>query len=965
MNQQSGIQGEISGQINDLNLKGGYLVNQGRPESLKVKGKVESSTLEDSHHKDGGSVGGSIGFNQQGLSAFNIRGGRSAQTHYEATQKSTLSGVKPEGDIKGPINDDLNKSKEIKRNDNYASTQFNFEGADLAQLAKKAVDKVRELNAKENATPEKAPSEEPIYAKVDKSPEALAKVKARSDEAAAKLPPKSTAHEVDDGVAPPLPPRLETDNAVGRSATRHQSDALPALPKVGKSNASEESDYAEIPAITNRKAKVESDYAEIPAVTNRKAKVESDYAEIPAVTNRKPQIESDYAEIPATTEKAKIAPKAEQGKQGEEPIYAKVDKSPEALARAKARSDEAAAKLPPKPTAHEADDEVAPPLPPRQETESAVGRSATRHQNDALPALPKVGKSNASEESDYAEIPAVTNRKAKVESDYAEIPAVTNRKAKVESDYAEIPAVTNRKAKVESDYAEIPAVTNRKPQVESDYAEIPATTEKAKVAPKAEQGKQGEEPIYAKVDKSPEALAKANKRSDEAVAKLPPKPTAHEADDEVAPPLPPRGEHAESSQPSGKKVPPAVPPKPKVKIENGIVRLDTSASNRPSTEGKEKVESDYAEIPAVTNRKPQVESDYAEIPATTEKAKVAPKAEQGKQGEEPIYAKVDKSPEALAKANARSDEAEAQQGGVKWNAPKAPEDDVPPALPPRPTQGEKGEDKGNTPVSDKVKALELVEQPRGVLQQAKDAFQPLRVKKKIDDVRQSAEEYGGEVTFKYAQSKGEVFKEIIKHIETEHGVCESTCAHWIASNANNESLWKSLYKDGDKNNKLDKEAFETVKQLQTAFIKSGSSATQQFKLTDSWLQEQGVVPKEKKIGDNRRRDEVAGTVTKDNIDGLVKAIVDTGSQDSAIKKISINLEGGSHTVSASVKGDKVVFFDPNFGEIAFKSKASFEKWMKNAFWQKSGYAGKKGGKRFFNVVNYEPKAKNATNEGQK
>ncbi|SNV55429.1 YopT-type cysteine protease domain-containing protein [Pasteurella dagmatis] len=259
----------------------------------------------------------------------------------------------------------------------------------------------------------------------------------------------------------------------------------------------------------------------------------------------------------------------------------------------------------------------------------------------------------------------------------------------------------------------------------------------------------------------------------------------------------------------------------------------------------------------------------------------------------------------------------------------------------------------NKPVSERVQQKELVEKSRGVLKQVQDQFQPLKVKHKIDDVRSSVEQYGGEVTFKYAQSKGEVYKEIVKHAETEHGVCESTCAHWIANKVSNqgEDFWNTLYEGGKKGH-LKQDAIDSIKKLQTEFMNSGS-ATQQFKLTDSWLQEQGVVPKEKKVGSSSRRDEVAGTVSKTDISALTKAILDTGSDSSGVKKISINLEGGSHTVSAAIQGQKVVFFDPNFGEMTFPSHKQFESWLKGAFWEKSGYAGKKEGKRFFNVVNYE------------
>lgn len=104
------------------------------------------------------------------------------------------------------------------------------------------------------------------------------------------------------------------------------------------------------------------------------------------------------------------------------------------------------------------------------------------------------------------------------------------------------------------------------------------------------------------------------------------------------------------------------------------------------------------------------------------------------------------------------------------------------------------------PVSDLVSNKELVEQQRTVLQRIQDQFQPLKVKSKIDAVRSSVEEFGGEVSFKFAQSKGEVYKEIVKHMETQNGVCESTCAHWIAKNVNpnDENFFNTLYEGGKK-----------------------------------------------------------------------------------------------------------------------------------------------------------------------
>ncbi|CAM2918064.1 YopT-type cysteine protease domain-containing protein [Actinobacillus equuli subsp. equuli] len=358
-------------------------------------------------------------------------------------------------------------------------------------------------------------------------------------------------------------------------------------------------------------------------------------------------------------------------------------------------------------------------------------------------------------------------------------------------------------------------------------------------------------------------------------------------------------------------------------------------------------DSDYAEIDApVSPKTPKVTPSESTAPAKAESVEAASE----KPAVEAIYAKVNKSPEAVAEANAKGDEAAKKLGDPRVK--KAEVEDVPPVLPPRNIVKVEPEVAKATPVSDRVNNRELAEKPRAFLDKVKDKFQPLKVKGKIKDVRESAKAYDGEVSFPFAQSKGEVYKEIIKHAETQNGVCESTCAHWIAKKVqDDQSLWDDLYNGGSKAGKLNQEAIDSIKKLQSEFINAGS-ATQQFKLTEEWLSEKGVTAKQKKVGDFSRKDEVSGTVSSKNIDALVKAILDTGSQETGIKKISINLKGGSHTVSAAVEGGKVVFFDPNFGEITFSSHDKFAEWMKKAFWQKSGYAGTDNEKRFFNVVNY-------------
>ncbi|QQF71241.1 hemagglutinin repeat-containing protein [Histophilus somni] len=145
LNQQAGIvANRITGQIKDLDLVAAHFINKDENSGFRVSGNVTSQQLNDSHHKDGGSVGVSVGINERGASSFNVRGGRAEQKHYDAVQKSVISGINlKDNNVTGEIVDDLSKAKTVTRDDVYASTQFNFEVADLVELGEKAKSKLQ------------------------------------------------------------------------------------------------------------------------------------------------------------------------------------------------------------------------------------------------------------------------------------------------------------------------------------------------------------------------------------------------------------------------------------------------------------------------------------------------------------------------------------------------------------------------------------------------------------------------------------------------------------------------------------------------------------------------------------------------------------------------------------------------------------------------------------------------------
>ncbi|HDR1877388.1 TPA: YopT-type cysteine protease domain-containing protein [Pasteurella multocida] len=1029
VNQQAGIKAnKITGQTHDVNLKGGYLVSNDNGKNLKVIGQVSSQELHDQHDKDGGSFGASVGISERGTTAFNLRGGRAEQKHYNATHKSTLSGVDTsQANVSGQVNTDLAKAKAVTRDDTYASTQFSFEVADIVELGQRAKNKLRASTQEgDTATP---PA---LRTSAETDDVSGATTRSRGVDETDSVSVKNPIYESADAVVPTSRSRNGdsadlVDNPLYASASTktnvHDYEDIPAVySKVGDNNADlvrqrtaagDEHVYAEISEPTYsrvgdnnadmRRHNVagttdNADVAQartrkvddpLPALPNQgKVRTVNDssehiYADIRDVGTQPKAIDSTYATVGVpkanavdSTYATVEAPKVKTV----ETTYATVD-----MLRAKAVESEYATVAEPK-------------------------RRKVRNVTDELPALPnesKVKTVNDGSEHIYADIRDVGIQTKAIDSTYATV-GVPKANA-VDSTYATVEApkvktvettyatVDMPRAKaVESEYATVAEPKRRKVRNVTD--ELPALPNQDKARMVSDVA----ENLYAEISD----VSNKAKRSLPAIPDNQTKIVESETDSDYATiGSGPVARHTEDVD-----VVTHIQPRAKRQVNElayeSIPFDDLAVQNLGSisTRRAEVLKSTVAE--EVTPTLPKHSATLSKDIEINNKVNIAVNLDAEVSSRIPvtedIYATINKSPEARAKANAKADEALVKHPIVKAEA----EDDIPPTLPIRPelkdaasmnkrfkakngdvksseTEGttvsqkiksffsgsnsakqtEKIVIKDNAqdtveanktkPVSERVQQKELVEQSRSVLKKAQDQFQPLKVKHKIDAVRASVEEYGGEVSFKYAQSKGEVYKEIVKHIETQNGVCESTCAHWIANKVTNQSenFWNTMYEGGKKGH-LKQETIDSIKKLQTEFMNSGS-ATQQFKLTDSWLQEQGVVPKEKKVGSASRRDEVAGTVSKSDISALTKAILDTGSDISGVKKISINLEGGSHTVSAAVQGQKVVFFDPNFGEMTFPSHQKFETWLKEAFWNKSGYAGKNDGKRFFNVVNYE------------
>ena len=226
----------------------------------------------------------------------------------------------------------------------------------------------------------------------------------------------------------------------------------------------------------------------------------------------------------------------------------------------------------------------------------------------------------------------------------------------------------------------------------------------------------------------------------------------------------------------------------------------------------------------------------------------------------------------------------------------------------------------------------------------------------IKGVRSSVEKHGGEIGFKFAQTKGTFLDQIMKHKDSSAGVCESISAHWMASHAKNESIFDKLYVAGEKG-QFQIDTLVSIKQLQIDGIQEHADQNQ---TTQSWLGNNGLVP--------QMRTETRGSLSLDHpvrLEGttgssgatkLVAAILDTAGETSIYKKIGISGAMAGHAVAAFVDNDEgVTFFDPNFGEFSFPDKASFSNWFTQDFWTGSLYSIEKGLGQEFEISNYKAK----------
>ncbi|MDP8129693.1 YopT-type cysteine protease domain-containing protein [Pasteurella atlantica] len=861
VNKQSGITSEhLTGHLEEVNLSAGHLINKGDATLLQVEGKVTGKELTDSHHKDGGTFGGSIGTDGSSLSQLDIRGGRSEQKHYEATQHSAVSGVTNIKEVEGEVKTSLSEIKTISQDDTVARTSFNFEILDLKKLSDKGKDYTSKVMQSSDTVNEES---DPIYEEIGENGRILPPI-ATNDNPLAKRP------------LPPIP----------EDASIHNTPDQPT-------------GYTE----------------EIYAIIDKSPEAIAKANNV-ATTS---EIEEEFAPLLPARPELKDAAGRRGDKTGAASERSLLQSIRKLFAGKSSEVEKSADSLPLKPNYEHLEDSL--------NLKGLIVLENERNQNFEKTILENDKFLDEAREAAKKIISVATIEQMKNVPEFDEI--LTEGAKKIEIRINE--AVTFQPTIEE--FSEIQRLVQAIPKgTVLDISEqtlhildtLATTSKTIKKSPELKE--QLHNVIEAFLTESKDkALTVAmveklnyNLRPEEGPSRILYKDKSLTKDEAIF-------SSVEASKLQLAQTVDFINNAKSKGVEPSVLAslvYQRLIDYHPFAEGN-------GRITRVITNKLLLDAGYSVFPTFDKRfeMRITPRDNES----EPQATNSEVVQEFLRTLQRNHLPSEENRDLLTSSVTKS-----------------------NTPVTDRVKDRTLVEQPRSSLQKLSALFQPLKVDSRISKVRSSVSQFGGDVVFKFSQSKGEVYNEIIKHIETENGVCEAVCTNWIAKKVNTQNLWDEIYdqpKNGEKG-KLNKDAFENIKKLQTEFINSGSTATEQFTLTDSWLSEQGVVPKEKTFGTLSRQDKVEGGVSRDNTDTLIKTILDTGSEQSAAKKISINIKDGVHTVSATIIGEKVAFFDPNFGEMEFSSREKFNNWFKNSFWKQSGYAENDNKTKVFNVTNY-------------
>jgi YopT peptidase len=215
---------------------------------------------------------------------------------------------------------------------------------------------------------------------------------------------------------------------------------------------------------------------------------------------------------------------------------------------------------------------------------------------------------------------------------------------------------------------------------------------------------------------------------------------------------------------------------------------------------------------------------------------------------------------------------------------------------------------------------------------------------RAEPVQRSVTKHGGHCTYAFTQCAPPVSTFIAQDSSTSGGVCESMSAHWIYYHAIGDSLWNWLIVDGQVS--LPKLQYH-IMVLQSQGILGDQDAA-----TERWLRTKGMHRRQSSFTVMQSRQMggtfvgftggqapklQSGTTRTLNCAELARAILhdDTGGAG-CYKKLWLAGKAGEHVMAIWVAQD-VMFFDANFGEFYFESRAGFYNWFTKSFWKTSLY----------------------------
>lgn len=218
----------------------------------------------------------------------------------------------------------------------------------------------------------------------------------------------------------------------------------------------------------------------------------------------------------------------------------------------------------------------------------------------------------------------------------------------------------------------------------------------------------------------------------------------------------------------------------------------------------------------------------------------------------------------------------------------------------------------------------------------------------VQRVRDTAVAAGGGYV-PYSQSLEPTATLIKMMPQTADGICQALCAKWIAEHANDRSLWNWLCVPGTTNVRqgmitnlmVNFNESVTDDKRSGAFNRTARASKgeknliRQDMITNRYLQMYGVIRR------GMARGKMGRTHSYSNGNAMGNRMAadldpDLWNGQNFYILISILGAGGGHALCAFVGRNDIAFFDPNFGEFYFETRAKFKAFMRN-FWKTTGY----------------------------